>query len=137
MKKFLKTSLLGLAVGVSTLLFPMSKANAQVSVGIGIGEPGYMPAPACEWGYAPEYPFNCVGQGYWGPEYFNNGVFIGFPGSPWWGGRFNRGYYRPGYRVGGIDRGHANFRGGGTRSGAFHGGGRGGGHAGGGHGGHR
>jgi hypothetical protein len=62
---------------------------AQVAIGIHIGRDyGYYHVPpACPYGYYPDYPFGCAPYGYWGPEYFANGVFIGV--GPW-----NRFYYR-------------------------------------------
>jgi hypothetical protein len=56
------------------LLFslPAQKAEAQISVGIGIGA-----EPACPYGYYGYAPYNCAPYGYYGPEWFNGGVFIG------------------------------------------------------------
>ncbi len=58
------------------------KATAQVSVGINIG-----PAPACPWGYFSYSPYNCAPYGYYGPEWFAGGVFIG--AGPWFHGPAN------------------------------------------------
>src|ERR1700676_1753811 len=130
-------------------------ANAQVRFGVGIGVgPGYVPPPAyvgpppdCRYGYYGYYPYACAPYGYYGPEYFDGGVFIDV--GPWFHG-FYRGY-GPGYRYFGRGfrdfRGERDFRGGrdfhgggfrgggqfhgggGFRGGSFHGGGsRGGGH---------
>jgi len=62
---------------------------AKVAIGIHIGHDyGYYHVPpACPYGYYPDYPFGCAPYGYWGPQYFVNGVFIGV--GPWY--RF---YYR-------------------------------------------
>ena len=62
---------------------------AQVSIGVHIGRDyGYSHVPpACPYGYYPDYPFGCAPYGYWGPQYFVNGVFIGV--GPW-----SRFYYR-------------------------------------------
>jgi len=62
---------------------------AQVSIGVQIGHDyGYYHVPpACPYGYYPDYPFGCAPYGYWGPQYFVNGVFIGV--GPWY-----RYYYR-------------------------------------------
>jgi hypothetical protein len=46
------------------------KAEAQVNVEIGV-------APDCPYGYYDVAPFNCAPSGYYGPEWFNGGVFIG------------------------------------------------------------
>ena len=87
--KYLKyMALLGL------LLIPASRANAQVRVGIGVGPVavGVGPAPVCAYGYYPYAPYACAPYGYWGPDYFVNGIFIGagpwshgFYGHPFWG----------------------------------------------------
>jgi hypothetical protein len=45
------------------------KTNAQVAVEIG--------APDCPYGYYDYAPYNCAPYGYYGPEWFNGGVFIG------------------------------------------------------------
>jgi hypothetical protein len=57
-------------------------ANAQVSVGIGV-------APGCPYGYYDYAPYNCAPYGYYGPEWFNGGVFIG--AGPWFHG--HEGFY--------------------------------------------
>jgi len=58
------------SVGVTT-------ATAQVSVSI--GEP-----PVCPYGYYEDTPYNCAPYGYYGPEWFSGGVFIG--AGPWFHG---------------------------------------------------
>lgn len=52
-------------------------APAQISVQIG-AEPG------CPYGYYAFAPYNCAPWGYYGPEWFNGGVFIG--AGPWFHG---------------------------------------------------
>lgn len=54
-------------------------ADAQVTVGIGVGA-----APVCPYGYYDFAPYNCAPYGYYGPEWFNGGVFIG--AGPWFHG---------------------------------------------------
>ena len=49
-------------------------ANAQVSIGINVGGG---PPPGCPYGYYDYAPYNCAPYGYYGPEWFNGGVFIG------------------------------------------------------------
>ena len=132
-------------------------SQAQIAVGVRVGSGyGYV-APVCTYGYYAYYPYTCVPYGYYGPEWFTGGVFIG--AGPWfhgfrgrtgfYGRGFNgRGFYgRPGFAGrgpsfagrGGFDRGGSEHRGfdrGGFRGGAggFHGGGsQGGGFRGGGH----
>ena len=132
------------------LFIPAAYSHAALSVGIGIGAPAYGP-PACSYGYYNYYPYACAPYGYYGPAWFNSGIFIG--AGPWFRAGYGyRGYapYRPGfgygyrgsyaYRGGGF-RGapvaHSNFSGGNRGEGGFHGGGGfhsgGGGHGGGGH----
>ncbi|MFZ0270441.1 MAG: hypothetical protein WB524_03860 [Acidobacteriaceae bacterium] len=53
-------------------------AQAQVSVEIG-------PAPVCPYGYYDYAPYACAPYGYYGPEWFTGGVFIG--AGPWYHGR--------------------------------------------------
>ena len=45
-------------------------ATAQVAVNIGL-------APSCPYGYYEGAPYNCAPDGYYGPEWFSGGVFIG------------------------------------------------------------
>ena len=56
------------------------KADAQVSFGIQIG-----PQPVCPYGYFDYAPYRCAPYGYYGPEWFTDGVFIG--AGPWYYGR--------------------------------------------------
>jgi hypothetical protein len=53
------------------------KATAQVSVEVG-------PAPDCPYGYYDAAPYGCAPAGYYGPEWFSGGVFIG--AGPWFHG---------------------------------------------------
>lgn len=73
---------------VGALIFAAGAANAQVRVGIGIGVgPAVVavgPAPVCAWGYYAYYPYACAPYGYYGPEWFTNGIFIG--AGPWFHG---------------------------------------------------
>jgi hypothetical protein len=52
-------------------------AAAQVNLYIGV-------APDCPYGYYDYAPHNCAADGYYGPEWFNAGVFIG--SGPWFHG---------------------------------------------------
>jgi hypothetical protein len=65
--------------GVAALSFaaPMAKAEGQVGVEVGV-------APDCPYGYYDVAPYNCAPTGYYGPEWFNDGVFIG--AGPWFHG---------------------------------------------------
>ena len=55
-----------------------SIAPAQISVSIGA-------APTCPYGYFDYAPYNCAPYGYYGPDWFNGGIFIG--AGPWFHGR--------------------------------------------------
>ena len=54
------------------------KALAQVKVEIGV-------APDCPYGYYDYAPYSCVPDGYYGPEWFTGGVFVGV--GPWFHGQ--------------------------------------------------
>src|ERR1019366_3629395 len=82
---------------VGILMLTASHANAQrVAIGVGVGYgPGYDggyygPAPICDYGYYNYYPYACAPYGYYGPEWFNGGFFIG--AGPWFGGFRVRGF---------------------------------------------
>jgi hypothetical protein len=53
------------------------KAKAQVNIDIGA-------APDCPYGYYDVAPYACAPAGYYGPEWFSGGVFIG--AGPWFHG---------------------------------------------------
>lgn len=157
--RYLKyAALAGLLVVFAGAMASTASAQVRVGVGIGIG-PAYGPAPVCAYGYYPDYPYACAPVGYYGPEWFVNGVFIGagpwfhgfhrgpvFVGRPFVGHRFvDRGFVGPRFVERGRDfdgRGRVEIghgRGGfvGRGSAGFHGGGfhGGRGHGGGSHGG--
>jgi hypothetical protein len=72
--KFLAlTAIAGLGVAASA-----PRTQAQVSVNIGV-------APGCPYGYYDVAPYRCAPYGYYGPEWFSGGVFIG--AGPWFHGR--------------------------------------------------
>jgi hypothetical protein len=73
---------LSLSVVSAVLLSPAALAPAQVSIGIGV-------APVCPYGYYDYAPYNCSPYGYYGPDWFVGGVFIG--SGPWFRGR--QGFY--------------------------------------------
>jgi hypothetical protein len=127
------------------------EAHAQIAVNIGV-------APVCPYGYFDYAPYDCAPYGYYSPDWFIGGVFIG--AGPWFHGP--RGFYghvdnrwdpHNGYRGPLPGRGSAPFQhftaneardGRGNVGTAAHDGGRehsagfsGGGRAGGGHGGRR
>jgi hypothetical protein len=81
--RYLK-SLAFTAIAATALFTAVSAAPAQVSIGIGVGA-----APACPYGYFDYPPYDCAPYGYYGPDWFTGGVFIG--AGPWFHGR--RGFY--------------------------------------------
>src|SRR5579862_2483962 len=58
------------------------KTEAQVSVGVNIGA-----APDCPYGYYDTTPYGCAPYGYYGPEWFTDGAFVG--AGPWFHGSDN------------------------------------------------
>jgi hypothetical protein len=65
-----------LAVALTTGL---AVAPAQISVGVNLG-----PAPVCPYGYFDYPPYDCAPYGYYGPDWFVGGVFLG--AGPWFHG---------------------------------------------------
>jgi hypothetical protein len=61
-------------------LSSVKPAHSQVSVGVNIGV-----APVCPYGYFDYEPYDCAPYGYYGPDWFVGGVFIG--AGPWFHGR--------------------------------------------------
>jgi hypothetical protein len=66
-----------LVIAAGLLLVPAHKATAQVSISIGA-------PPVCPYGYYEVPPYNCAPDGYYGPEWFSGGIFIG--AGPWFHG---------------------------------------------------
>jgi hypothetical protein len=73
------TFLLFVAVTVIGLTATAPTAEAQIGVGVQIG-----PEPVCPYGFYDVAPYNCAPYGYYGPEWFVGGVFIG--AGPWFHG---------------------------------------------------
>src|SRR6266542_4753304 len=103
------------------LVIAAAAAPAQVAVGVQVG-PGYYdyddlgPPPSCVYGYYSYYPYACAPYGYYGPDYFIGGVFVGV--GPWYNygrryygrGYYGRGYYGRGYYGGrGYGSGHGYY----------------------------
>jgi hypothetical protein len=65
------------AVAAIGLTGTAPKAFAQVDISIGA-------APDCPYGYYDVAPYGCAPAGYYGPEWFTGGVFIG--AGPWFHG---------------------------------------------------
>jgi len=53
--------------------------GAQVAFNVNLGAP-----PVCPYGYFDYAPYNCAPFGYYGPDWFDGGVFIGT--GPWFAG---------------------------------------------------
>jgi hypothetical protein len=68
-----------LAVFVTALAGGAVVSPAQVSVGVNLG-----PAPICPYGYFDYAPYDCAPYGYYGPDWFVGGVFLG--AGPWFHG---------------------------------------------------
>jgi hypothetical protein len=73
---------LTLSVLAAAALTTVSLAPAQVAVDIGV-------APVCPYGYFDYAPYDCAPYGYYGPDWFVGGLFIG--AGPWFHGP--RGFY--------------------------------------------
>ena len=73
---------LALSVVAIALFFSAHKVSAQVGISIGM-------APGCPYGYFDYEPYQCAPYGYYGPDWFNGGIFIG--AGPWFHG--GRGFY--------------------------------------------
>jgi hypothetical protein len=80
MNRFKYLALATVAGMCLTLTLP--KSEAQVSIDVGV-------APECPYGYYDTAPYGCAPYGYYGPEWFAGGVFIG--AGPWFHGpaKFN------------------------------------------------
>ena len=68
---------LALVAVAAAILSANSASPAQVSVGIGV-------APVCPYGYFDYPPYDCAPYGYYGPDWFTGGIFIG--AGPWFHG---------------------------------------------------
>jgi hypothetical protein len=69
-----------LAIMAGLFMAAAPHAAAQVAVSIGA-------APICPYGYYEVPPYNCTPDGYYGPEWFSGGIFIG--AGPWYHGSGN------------------------------------------------
>lgn len=84
---------------LSILCLPAAYAHGQVAFGVGVAPyyGGYYAPPACAYAYYPSYPYACAPYGYYGPEWFSGGLFVG--AGPWFRGGYG-GYYGRGYGYG-------------------------------------
>jgi hypothetical protein len=90
--KFVLVTIFAAALlGVTPVSPKSQQAEAQISVGIGLGGP-----PVCPYGYYGYGSYRCAPYGYYGPEWFNGGVFIGagrwYHGGNGFRGNVNRSY---------------------------------------------
>ena len=69
-----------LAAVAGTCFAVIPKAQAQVSINVGV-------APECPYGYYDVAPYGCAPSGYYGPEWFSGGIFVG--AGPWFHGESN------------------------------------------------
>ena len=90
-------AVIGFVVGLAGMMPSAASAQVRVGIGIGIGMPVYAGPPVCTYGYYPYTPYACAPYGYYGSEWFVNGVFIG--AGPWF-----RGFYGPAFYGGGYFR---------------------------------
>jgi len=67
------------AVAGLLLMVVAPKTVAQVNVAVSIGT-----APDCPYGYYDSAPYGCAPYGYYGPEWFSGGEFVG--AGPWFHG---------------------------------------------------
>ena len=66
--------------GLSFLSASSKPVEAQVNINIGV-------APNCPYGYYETAPYGCAPYGYYGPEWFTGGAFVG--AGPWFHGPSN------------------------------------------------
>ena len=57
---------------VAGILFAATTTTTEAQISVSIGA-----APDCPYGYYDYAPYSCAAYGYYGPEWFNGGVFIG------------------------------------------------------------
>ena len=65
------------AAGIGLTANTAKAETPQVGVEVGV-------APDCPYGYYDVAPYNCAPYGYYGPDWFTGGVFIG--AGPWFHG---------------------------------------------------
>lgn len=71
-----RTFALAAVAGIGLTAFA-SQSQAQIAINIGV-------PPVCPYGYFDYAPYACAPWGYYGPEWFINGAFIG--AGPWFHG---------------------------------------------------
>jgi hypothetical protein len=68
-----------LAVAAVVVGFTAAAPRAEAGISINIGA-----EPVCPYGYYDYAPYACAPYGYYGPEWFSGGIFIG--AGPWFHG---------------------------------------------------
>jgi hypothetical protein len=66
-------------LAVGSCILAVGCGNTRVGIAADLG-----PAPDCPYGYYEVPPYNCAPDGYYGPEWFSGGLFIG--AGPWFHG---------------------------------------------------
>ena len=61
------------------ICFTIAAPKVEAQININIGAP-----PECPYGYYDYAPYGCAPYGYYGPEWFTDGVFVG--AGPWYHG---------------------------------------------------
>jgi len=74
-----RINLLAFVAITTVLLCCAPMASAHIGIGVNIG-----PAPVCPYGYFDYAPYDCAPYGYYGPDWFVDGIFIG--SGPWFHG---------------------------------------------------
>jgi hypothetical protein len=74
--------ILASSAAASLCLFIATTPQTQAQVSVSVGA-----EPACPYGYYEAPPYKCAPYGYYGPEWFTGGVFIG--AGPWFHGPAN------------------------------------------------
>lgn len=79
MKLMKSLAIVSIVAGLSFWVMPRAQAQVTLNFGVNVGPP-----PVCPYGYYDYAPYNCAPYGYYGPEWFANGIFIG--AGPWFRG---------------------------------------------------
>jgi hypothetical protein len=78
MRRIKLFTLASIAVFAAIAAVPATQAQVTISIGA---------APNCPYGYYDAAPYNCAPYGYYGPEWFSGGAFIG--AGKWYHGPAN------------------------------------------------
>ncbi|HEX4021476.1 MAG TPA: hypothetical protein VHX63_10045 [Acidobacteriaceae bacterium] len=75
MRGFKYLAVIAIAIGLCFAATPTAQAQVGITIGV---------APVCPYGYFDYSPYSCAPYGYYGPEWFTGGIFIG--AGPWFHG---------------------------------------------------